>query len=61
MAKFSKSRREVPLFRRYLDFLVTQCRTGKKKPSCQNQINLIERRLVIDTDTDRHRQTQGHS
>ena len=32
----TKSQREVPLFWRYSNFLVTQCRVGGRKPPCQN-------------------------
>jgi len=50
---------------RYLNFLKSQCRTGRKKPPCQKPSSLLtEHRLVTDTDgrTDRHRATaSSHS
>jgi len=58
-------RGKYPYFCRCLNFLKTQCRTGRKKLTCQKNrlilrsFLLIEHRLVTDRQTDR--QTHGHS
>jgi len=56
--------REVcPSFRRHLNFLKTQCRTGRKKPPCQSHHDSFSRFYRTptcdrQTVTDRHRPTQ---
>ena len=54
---------EIPLFWRYLNFLLTQCDRWKEarlpKTSSIRSAASIEHRLVTDRQTDR--QTQGHS
>jgi len=36
----TKSQREVPIFLELLNFLITQCRIGGKKPPCQKIISI---------------------
>ena len=52
------SRRKYPYVCRCLNFFKTSCRTGQKKPPCQNQIILsicLDRKPTCDRQTDRHR------
>jgi len=54
VAKFFKSsfwtkcRKEggYPYFRRYPNFITTQCRIGGRNPPCQNQLNPFSRRFT---------------
>ena len=59
-----KFQREVPYFWRHLSFLTTRCRTGRKKPSCQKQMNSFipfdRTTPTSDTQTQTDRQTDRH-
>ena len=55
---------KYPNISSYMNFLTTQCRTGRTKPPCQNQINSFirfDRSLTCDRQTDTDRRTEGHS